>query len=96
MQKRIAWLIDNGYTDEQGSVRRTRTTSFLMPLIGITEESVMKFHPKIFINAYIEECIDKKIIIVLNKLDLLDLFLRGIPSFARTESADSREPSTQA
>lgn len=69
MQKRLEWLINNGYTDEQGSVRRTRTTTFLMPLIGITEQSVMDFHPKIFINAHIENVSDKKIILVLNKVD---------------------------
>lgn len=69
MQGRLEWLINNGYTDEQGSVRRTRTTTFLMPLIGITEQSVMDFHPKIFINAYIESIGDKKIILVLNKMD---------------------------
>jgi hypothetical protein len=69
MQKRLAWLINNGYTDEEGSVTRTRTTTFLMPLIGISEQSVMDFHPKIFINAYVDNFVDKKIILVLNKLD---------------------------
>jgi len=69
MQGRLVWLINNGYADEQGSVTRTRTTTFLMPLIGITEEKIMDFHPKIFINAYVENIADKKIIVVLNKVD---------------------------
>ncbi len=69
MQGRLAWLINNGYTDEQGLVTRTRTTTFLMPLVGITEEKLMEFHPKIFINAYVEDFVDSKIVIVLNKLD---------------------------
>lgn len=69
MQKRLEWLINQGYSNEEGSVTRTRTTTFLMPLIGISEEAVMKYHPKIFINAYIDNIENREIVIVLNKLD---------------------------
>lgn len=68
MQKRLEWLSNFGYI-EDGSVIRTRTTLFLMPLIGVSETKIMDHHPKMFINAYIDDPIDKNIVVVLNKLD---------------------------
>ena len=68
MQKRLEWLNNFGYVEES-SVRRTRTTLFLMPLIGVSEAKIMDHHPKMFINAYIDDPIDKNIVLVLNKLD---------------------------
>jgi len=68
MQKRLEWLSNFGYV-EDSSVRRTRTTLFLMPLIGVSEAKIMDHHPKMFINAYIDDPIDKNIVLVLNKLD---------------------------
>ena len=71
MQKRLEWLNNFGYT-ENSSVRRTRTTLFLMPLIGISETKIMEHHPKMFINAHIKNTIDKEIVVVLNKLDFAE------------------------
>ena len=68
MQKRLEWLNNFGYV-EDSSVRRTRTTLFLMPLIGVSETKIMEHHPKMFINAHIKDVIDKEIVLVLNKLD---------------------------
>ena len=68
MQKRLEWLNNFGYI-ENSSVRRTRTTLFLMPLIGISETKIMEHHPKMFINAHIKNTTDKEIVVVLNKLD---------------------------
>lgn len=71
MQKRLEWLNNFGYI-ENSSVRRTRTTLFLMPLIGISETKIMEHHPKMFINAHIKNTIDKEIVVVLNKLDFAE------------------------
>lgn len=68
MQKRLEWLNNFGYI-EDSSVKRTRTTLFLMPLIGVSETKIMEHHPKMFINAYIKNMVDKEIVVVLNKLD---------------------------
>lgn len=68
MQKRLEWLNNFGYV-ENSSVRRTRTTLFLMPLIGVSETKIMEHHPKMFINAHIKDVVDKEIVVVLNKLD---------------------------
>mgnify|MGYP003488443549 FL=1 len=68
MQKRLEWLNNFGYV-EDSSVRRTRTTLFLMPLVGVSEAKIMEHHPKMFINAHIKDVIDKEIVLVLNKLD---------------------------
>lgn len=68
MQKRLKWLNDFGYVKE-GSVTRTRTTLFLMPLIGVSEVKIMEHHPKMFINAYIKNTDDREVVLVLNKLD---------------------------
>ncbi len=68
MQKRLEWLNNFGYV-EDSSVKRTRTTLFLMPLIGVSEAKIMEHHPKMFINAHIKDVIDKEIVVVLNKLD---------------------------
>jgi len=71
MQKRLEWLNNFGYI-EKGSIIRTRTTSFLMPLIGISEAKIIEYHPKIFINTYIKDVISKQIVIILNKLDFAE------------------------
>jgi hypothetical protein len=71
MQKRLEWLNNFGYI-ENSSVRRTRTTLFLMPLIGISETKIMEHHPKMFINAHIKNIIDKEVVVVLNKLDFTE------------------------
>lgn len=68
MQKRLEWLSNFGYV-EDSSVRRTRTTLFLMPLVGVSEAKIMEHHPKMFINAHIKDVIDKELVLVLNKLD---------------------------
>jgi len=68
MQKRLEWLNNFGYI-EDSSVRRTRTTLFLMPLVGVSETKIMEHHPKMFINAHIKDVVDKEIVVVLNKLD---------------------------
>ena len=71
MQTRLKWLNDFGYVKED-SVTRTRTTLFLMPLIGISEIKIMEHHPKMFINAYINNIEKEEVVLVLNKLDFLD------------------------
>lgn len=71
MQKRLKWLNDFGYVKED-SVIRTRTTLFLMPLIGISETTIMQHHPKMFINAYIDNVEKEEVVLVLNKLDFLE------------------------
>ena len=71
MQTRLKWLNDFGYVKD-GSVTRTRTTLFLMPLIGISETTIMEHHPKMFINAYINNIEKEEVVLVLNKLDFLD------------------------
>lgn len=68
MQKRLEWLSNFGYV-EDSSVRRTRTTLFLMPLIGVSEAKIMEHHNKMFINAHIESIEREEIVLVLNKLD---------------------------
>lgn len=68
MQERLEWLENNGYTTN-GIVNNTKTTTFLMPLIGISELSVNFLHPKMLINAHIKSKEDKLIYIILNKLD---------------------------
>ena len=68
MQERLEWLENNGYTNN-GVVNNTKTTTFLMPLIGISELSIKFLHPKMLINAHIKSKEDKLIYIILNKLD---------------------------
>ena len=68
MQERLEWLENNGYTNN-GSVNNTKTTTFLMPLIGISELSIKHLHPKMLINAHIKSKEDKLIYIILNKVD---------------------------
>jgi hypothetical protein len=68
MQERLEWLENNGYTTN-GVVNNTKTTTFLMPLIGISELSINFLHPRMLINAHIKSKEDKLIYIILNKLD---------------------------
>ena len=66
MQKRLMWLENNGYINNK-LISHTRTTRFLMPLIGISEHSIGHINNKMFINAHIQP--DRLICIILNKLD---------------------------
>lgn len=66
MQKRLMWLENNGYTNEN-VVTHTKTTRFLMPLIGISEFSLEHINPKLLINAHCASTDDKLIYIILNK-----------------------------
>ncbi len=68
MQERLAWLDNNGYLQE-GEVKNTKTTTFLMPLIGVSELTIKKLHPKLFINAHVKSKDEKLIYIILNKYD---------------------------
>lgn len=69
MQERLEWLENNGYTDN-GIIRNTKTTVFLMPLIGVTELSLGHINPKLLINAHIKSKEEDLIYVVINKLDL--------------------------
>lgn len=69
MQERLEWLENNGYTDN-GVIRNTKTTVFLMPLIGVTELSLGHINPKLLINAHIKSKEEDLIYVVINKLDL--------------------------
>lgn len=71
MQERLMWLVDNGYTDN-GVIKNTKTTRFLMPLIGITEYGLHHIDPKLLINAYIKSKEEILIYVVINKLDSPD------------------------
>jgi len=69
MQERLEWLDNNGYLNEDGSVIFTRTTRFLMPLVGISEFSIEHINPKLLINAHCAETDDKLVYVILNRLD---------------------------
>jgi hypothetical protein len=66
MQDRLEWLENNGYVQD-GKIVHTRTTKFLMPLIGISEYSIGYIHPKIFINAHVKNYNEKYIYVILDK-----------------------------
>ncbi len=68
MQQRLEWLTNNGYIQED-IIKYTKTTRFLMPLIGISEFSLEYIKPKLLINAHCAETDDKIIYVILNKLD---------------------------
>lgn len=69
MQERLMWLVDNGYT-HNGIIQNTKTTRFLMPLIGITEYGLNHIHPELLINAHIKSKEEILIYVIINKLDL--------------------------
>jgi hypothetical protein len=68
MQERLEWLENNGYINNN-VIKNTKTTTFLMPLIGISELSIEHLNPKMLINAHIKSKEDKLIYVILNKLD---------------------------
>jgi hypothetical protein len=68
MQERLVWLENNAYI-QNNKVVHTRTTRFLMPLIGISEFSLGYINPKLFINAHLKSYEEKLIILILNKVD---------------------------
>lgn len=68
MQKRLTWLEDNGYIKDN-IISHTRTTRFLMPLIGISEFSLKHINPKLLINAHCTSTDDNLVYIILNKLE---------------------------
>lgn len=68
MQKRLECLDNQGYI-QNGLVKHTRTTRFLMPLIGISEASIGYICPKLLINAHVKNVEEKFIFVILNKLD---------------------------
>jgi hypothetical protein len=79
MQRRLEWLLNNGYI-EDNIIKYTRTTRFLMPLIGVSELELKKLSPEILINAHIKSKEEKLIYIILNKknnLELLNDFLQN-------------------
>lgn len=65
--ERIQWLNDNGYINPDGTISHTRSTKFLLPLVGITEMDIEKLDVKLLINVHflIKET-KIKIIVVLN------------------------------
>lgn len=67
MQKRLMWLDNNGYIKDD-IINHTRTTRFLMPLIGISEFSLKHINPKLLINAHCTDTDDNLVYIILNKL----------------------------
>ena len=69
MQERLEWLENNGYITDGGSISHTKTTRFLMPLIGISEYSIEHIKHKMLINAHIKDKEEKLICVILNKLD---------------------------
>lgn len=68
MQERLVWLENNGYLNNN-QVINTRTTKFLMPLIGISEKSLDGYCLGMFINAHIKNKEELLIYVILNKLD---------------------------
>lgn len=68
MQKRLEWLDNNGYI-QNDVITYTKTTRFLMPLVGISEFNLEKIQYKLLINTYIKSLNEQLICIVLNKLD---------------------------
>ncbi len=69
MQERLEWLESNGYITDDGSISHTKTTRFLMPLVGISEYSIEHIQHSLLINAHIKDKEDKLICVVINKLD---------------------------
>lgn len=67
--ERIQWLKDKGYWDlENNCIIHTRSTKFLLPLVGITEMDIEKIDKNLLINVhYLIEEKEVKIIVVLNK-----------------------------
>ena len=68
MQERLEWLENNGYVNNN-IIKNTKTTTFLMPLIGVSELSIYYLNPRLLINAHIKSKEDKLIYVILNKLD---------------------------
>lgn len=68
MQKRLGWLDNNGYI-QNDVITYTKTTRFLMPLVGISEFNLEKVQYKLLINTYIKSLDEQLICVVLNKLD---------------------------
>lgn len=68
MQERLVWLENNGYLNS-GTIKNTRTTKFLMPLIGVSEKELDNHCLDMFINAYIKNKEELTLYVVLNKLD---------------------------
>lgn len=66
MQRRLEWLLNNGYI-EDNIIKYTRTTRFLMPLIGVSELELKKLSPEVLINAHIKSKEEKIIYVILNK-----------------------------
>lgn len=65
---RIQWLEDRGYI-KNGKITHTRSTKFLLPLVGITEMDIEKIDKNLLINVhYLIKEKEIKIIVVL-KLD---------------------------
>jgi hypothetical protein len=71
MQERLTWLESNGYIQDN-VINHTRTTRFLMPLIGVSEFSLKHINPKLLINAHCTGTDDNLIYIILNKLEFLE------------------------
>lgn len=69
MQGRLVWLNENGYIDINGNLSNTRTTKFLMPLIGVSEKGLDGYCLNMFINAHIKDKEELMLCIILNKLD---------------------------
>ena len=65
---RIQWLKNNGYCNQDGEIIHTRSTKFLLPLVGITEMDIEKIDKKLLINVHYDFNEEKIIIVVvLNK-----------------------------
>lgn len=68
MQERLAWLENNGYRNN-GTTKVTRTTKFLMPLIGISEQQLDGHCLNMFINAHLKDEKEMIIYVILDKLN---------------------------
>jgi len=77
---RIQWLKDNGYCSPDGEINHTRSTKFLLPLVGITEMDIEKIGKNLLINVHYL-ITDKKIQIIV--VLALDQFNEKIDDFVR-------------
>lgn len=77
---RIQWLKDNGYCSLDGEINHTRSTKFLLPLVGITEMDIEKIGKNLLINVHYL-ITDKKIQIIV--VLALDQFNEKIDDFVR-------------
>lgn len=80
---RIQWLKNNGYCNLDDSINHTKSTKFLLPLIGITEMNIEKINKNLLINVhYLIKDENIQIIIVLNK----DFFNENVYEFIKIQN----------